>query len=242
MERVLIVSLHDVHPGSLETVREQVKDLVSIGVGTMSHLVVPEFHHGGGTLEDGATVSFLERRREAGDEMVVHGYFHDRKGLPRGSWFWTRVYSNDEAEFWELEQGEAERRLRAGRQAWELRGWAAAGFIAPGWLMGRDLEGVLRRVGYGYTTWLTRVVRLGDGQVTESQSLCYSTRSWWRVGASLAWNGRLFERLMGQRLIRLGLHPGDWSVPAIRRQALSLVRRALEQGYQPMTYERYVAL
>ncbi|GAB4247033.1 MAG: DUF2334 domain-containing protein [Candidatus Methylacidiphilales bacterium] len=240
--RALIVSLHDLHPGSLQVVRAQVADLEAIGIGNTSLLVVPEFHHGSLCEDHAETVAFLEARRAAGDDLVLHGYYHDRVNLPVGNYFWTRMYSNNEAEFYAIAEEEAERRLEAGLSLWSRRGWPVGGFIAPGWLMSASLEGVLRRLGFIYTTRLREIVSLCDGRVTKSQSLCYSTRSWWRVPMSLAWNRFLFERLLGQPVIRLGLHPGDWAVDQIRCQALELARRALELGYRPMTYQRYVTL
>lgn len=242
MDRILIVSLHDVHPGSLEVVRQQVTDLTQAGVGVFSLLVVPEFHHGVPTLEDGKTRAFLMERYEQGDDLVVHGFYHDRRGLPKGGWFWTRVYSNDEAEFHAIAEEPARQRLARGRSLWKEAGWRVNGFIAPGWLMPEFVEGLLREMGFGYTVRLRRVIRLCDGEVTESQSLCYSTRSWWRIPVSLVWNEWLFGQLAGGRLLRLGLHPGDWSEPRVRRQALGLVRRALDLGYRPLTYRDYVAL
>ncbi len=242
MDRVLIVSVHDVHPASLGAVRAQVRDLDALGVENTSLLIVPEFHHGQPTLEDKETAAFLEGRREAGDDMVLHGYYHDRVGLPSGSFFWTRVYSNNEAEFYGIAAGEAERRLAAGLRLWAMRGWPVGGFIAPGWLMAAELDQVLRRLGFNFTTRLKQIVRLCDGRVTESQSLCYSTRSWWRVPVGLAWNDFLFERLIRCPVIRLSLHPGDWAVPRVRNHILGLVQRALDLGYRPLTYQRYVAL
>lgn len=241
-DRVLIVSLHDVHPGSLEVVRAQIADLEMVGIGNTSLLVVPEFHHGPPSGDHSETVAFLEARREVGDDLVLHGYYHDRVGLPGGNYFWTRIYSNNEAEFFQIEETEAERRLKAGLTWWTGRGWPVGGFIAPGWLMPEGLDELLRRLGFLYTTRLRKIVSLCDGRVTESQSLCYSTRSWWRVPVSLAWNRYLFERLLGRPVIRLGLHPGDWAVDRIRGQALELVQRALDLGYRPMTYQRYVTL
>jgi predicted deacetylase len=240
--RSFIVSLHDFHPGSLGVIRDQVRAMQEVGVNRFSILVVPEFHHGRATLEHSESVAFLEERLEQGDELVLHGFYHDRVGLAQGSYFWTRIYSNDEAEFFDIGRVEADERLRKGRELWVKRGWPLTGFIAPGWLMPGWVEGVLREHGFAYTTRLREVLDLCSGQVTVSQSLCYSTRSWWRWRASLVWNRSLFERVKQERVIRLGLHPADWNVGAVKEQIVRLSGEAVEGGFEPRSYQDYVAM
>lgn len=245
-EKSLIVSLHDAHPGSRGQIAEQVAFLASYGVTRSSILVVPEFHHGvsaGGDAEFREAVSGWQG---AGHEIVLHGYYHDRKESPRetlANVFWTRLYTNREAEFLDLPREAARERLARGKKLFEAMGWRARGFVAPAWLMAEGLPNLLAEMGFAYTTRVTEILPLrpGENQVVASQSLCYSTRAGWRRLASALWNKNLFGRLRGTNLIRLSLHPRDLEFPLPRRQIDQIVRAALKRGFAPTTYGDYVA-
>ena len=244
--RSLIVSLHDAHPGSHRAIAEQIEFLAGYGIARTSILVVPDFHHEG-LISCGETFcSDLRRWQEFGHETVLHGYFHDRQESPReklGQLFWTRLYTNHEAEFLDLPEATARQRLQDGRALLEAQGLRPTGFIAPAWLMAPELPELLGRTGFAYTTRLGDILSWRDGKKisTPSQSLCYSTRAAWRRFVSLIWNKRLFDRLRETNLIRLSLHPRDLEFPRIRRQVDQILRAALKRQFEPTTYGQYVA-
>ncbi|HEX4140059.1 MAG TPA: polysaccharide deacetylase family protein [Candidatus Methylacidiphilales bacterium] len=245
-KKSLIVSLHDAHPGSRAQIAEQVAFLATYGVTRSSILVVPEFHHGATAAGDPAFREAVTAWQASGNEIVLHGYFHDRKESPRetlSTLFWTRLYTSQEAEFLDLPRETAQDRLARGRKLFESLGWRANGFVAPAWLMGEWIPGVLAEMNFAYTTTLKEIVPLAPGtnRVAASQSLCYSTRSWWRPMASAYWNKHLFHRLRETDLIRLSLHPRDLEFPLLRRQIDQIVRSALKRGFEPTTYGEYVA-
>jgi uncharacterized protein len=245
-QKSLIVSLHDAHPGSQAAIAEQVEFLAGYGIGRSSILVVPEFHHGGSFQENRAFCDEVSRWQAAGHELVLHGYFHDRRESPPerlSNLFWTRLYTSREAEFLDLPLEMAKARLKAGRDLFASLGWQGKGFIAPAWLMAEGLTNLLAEMGFTYTTRLREIVPLlpGVNRLITSQSLCYSTRSGWRRTASGIWNKRLFGRLRETELIRLSLHPRDLEFPLIRRQVDQILRASLKRGFQPTTYGEYVA-
>jgi len=245
-KKSLIVSLHDAHPGSRAQIAEQVAFLASYGITRSSILVVPEFHHGTPSGGDPEFRDAVKAWQSAGHELVLHGYFHDRRESPRetlATVFWTRLYTNREAEFLDLPCAVAQDRLARGRKLFESLGWRASGFVAPAWLMAEWIPGVLAELKFAYTTTLREIVPLAPGtnRATSSQSLCYSTRASWRRVASALWNKNLFYRLRETDLIRLSLHPRDLEFPLIRRQIDQILRSALKRGFQPTTYGEYVA-
>ena len=243
-KKSLIVSLHDAHPGSHRQIAAQVEFLAGYDIACSSILVVPEFHHQGAITVGSPLADDLSRWRDAGHELVLHGYFHDRRESPRenlATLFWTRLYTNREAEFLDLPAAEARARLDRGRQFFEAMGWQTRGFVAPAWLMAEDLPGLLKEMGFVYTTRLREIVRLQEGNSEASQSLCYSTRAFWRPLASCAWNKQLFGRLRETSLVRLSLHPRDLEFPLIRRQVDQVLRASLKRGFQPTTYGEHVA-
>jgi predicted deacetylase len=244
--KTLIVSLHDAHPGSRAAIAEQIAFLGAYGITRTSILVVPEFHHQGPVTRDAEFCQAVSAWQEAGHELVLHGYFHDRRESPTetlGTIFWTRLYTNREAEFLDLPSAAARARLERGRALFDSLGWKARGFVAPAWLMAPHLPALLAEMGFSYTTRLREVMplRACAGGPIASQSLCYSTRSGWRPLVSCAWNKRLFARRRETSLIRLSLHPRDLEFPLIRRQVDQIVRAALTRGFRPATYADYVA-
>jgi len=249
-KKSFIVSLHDAHPGSRGQIAEQVAFLAERGVMRSSILVVPEFHHGASAGGDAAFRDAVTAWQAAGHEIVLHGYFHDRKESPRetlSTVFWTRLYTNREAEFLDLPREAAQDRLARGRKLFESLGWQASGFVAPAWLMAAWVPGILAEMKFAYTTTLKEIVPLGAGDRPEavppiaSQSLCYSARASWRRFASAVWNKQLFQQLRETNLVRLSLHPRDLEFPLLRRQIDQIVRSAVKRGFEPTTYGEYVA-
>ena len=238
--RHLVVSLHDLHPGSLAAIAEQRRLLSEWGVARRSVLVVPEFHHGARFEAIGDAVRAWQGE---GDETVLHGYYHDIAGQKEraANLFWTRLYTNGEAEFLALSADEARARLERGRRELEGEGLAVRGFIAPAWLMAPHLTALLAGMGFAHTTTVGRFFFLKEGRSAASQSLCWSTRAAWRRVCSLAWNGRLLERSLENRLLRISLHPDDLRHVAIRKQIERSVKTALDAGFLPVTYADHAA-
>jgi hypothetical protein len=242
----LIVSLHDAHPGSHAAIAEQIALLATYGVTRSSILVVPEFHHEGSVTRDQTFCDAVTTWQAQGHEIVLHGYYHDRKESPRetlGTLFWTRLYTSREAEFLDLARDTAQQRLEKGRALFESLGWRATGFVAPAWLMAEGFTNLLAEMNFAYTTRVSEIIPLlpGVNRVIPSQSLCYSARAAWRRVASGVWNKHLFGRLRETNLIRLSLHPRDLEFPLMRRQIDQILRASLKRGFKPTTYGEYVA-
>lgn len=240
VNKKLIVSLHDLHPGSLQNVAEQVEFCHAHGVTRLSILAIPHYHHGKKLAEHMDTVRWLDERASAGDDIVLHGFYHDRLNQKDGSFFFTRFYTANEAEFLDLLEADVRAHLEEGMRLWKDRGWPLAGFIAPAWLFPFSQDALLKKLGFEYTTRLRGICALQRDHFIPAQSLCYSTRAAWRIHASLVWNGYLFRRLLKQPVMRLSLHPNDLRYPAIRRQVGNFLELALAEGFKPVSYQEYV--
>jgi len=244
--KALIVSLHDAHPGSRAQIAEQIAFLAERGVTRSSILVVPEFHHRESLLIDKGFCDAASGWQAQGHELVLHGYFHDRLESPKdtlSTLFWTRLYTNREAEFLDLSRDMARSRLEKGRALFDSLGWRTPGFVAPAWLMANGLPNLLAEMGFSYTTRLGEIIPLRPGvnRIKPSQSLCYSARAGWRRFASCVWNKHLYGRLRETNLVRLSLHPRDLEFSLLRRQIDQIVRASLKRGFEPTTYGDYVA-
>src|SRR6476646_8179313 len=85
--RSLIVSLHDVAPKTWETSRRVIEELQHNGIRACSLLVVPDYHRQGSSMNDRSFVEWLRELEEGGNEIVLHGYFHQRPRRAGESFF-----------------------------------------------------------------------------------------------------------------------------------------------------------
>ncbi len=239
-EKKLLLSLHDFHPRSRGQIAAQLEFCLKRCPGHASILVIPEYHHGPGVESCPESLTSLEKWQKDGHDLAVHGYFHDRRGLPEASWFWTRLYTNKEAEFFRLDPAEAESRIDQALAIWRRQGWAAKGFVAPGWLHGAATESILRRKGLAYTCRLTEVVHLADGQRDRAWAGAYSLRSPWRRALARRWQPLWKAVWAGRRLVRLSLHPADLETAFVREQVGSLLEELSARGYRSVSYAEHV--
>jgi predicted deacetylase len=239
----LVVSLHDVAPSNRETAQQIILELAKHGVRVCSLLVVPDYHHQGSAMEDRPFQTWLRQLESQGHEIVIHGYFHERprrQNETPGQKMLTRFYTNDEGEFYDLDYEEALRRIAAARDAFRSNGLTPRGFIAPAWLLGVEAERAARDAGMEYTTRFRTVRDLHSGEDFPAWSIVYSSRSEWRRGTSLVWNAGLQLLLREKPLVRLSIHPPDYSYPAIWRQIVDFTKE-MATARTPTTYRDWIA-
>ncbi|MBM4455726.1 MAG: DUF2334 domain-containing protein [Verrucomicrobia bacterium] len=240
IEKKLLLSLHDFHPGTRDRIADQLQFCLKQCPGHASILVIPEYHHGPGIETCAKSLKSLASWQSMGHDLAIHGYFHDRRGLPESSWFWTQFYTQQEAEFFRLDPAETEARIDRALAIWRRQGWAAKGFIAPGWLHERSAERILRRKGLAYTCRLTEVLHLADGRRDLAWAGTYSLRSPWRRALARRWQP-LWKAVWGARdLVRLSLHPADLETGFARDQVGSLLGELSARGYRSVSYAEHV--
>ncbi len=128
-ERALMLVLHDVAPHTWADYRPFVEAVDALGDVPMTWLVVPDFHRHDALDANPAFRQELDARVARGDELVLHGYYHDdQQPLPNNpcDWFMRRVYTW-EGELYALDRAQAQQRLEQGvalfrRHAWPLHG------------------------------------------------------------------------------------------------------------------------
>lgn len=156
---MLVVSIHDVAPASLDDVRWLLSRLDELGVRPRVLKVIPA--PDGQELDPGSeVVALLRAEQEAGGEIVAHGYTHRTAGPFRGSYWDTtraRLFAPDDAEFLSIDPAEAERRLVRGRDLLTGAGLEAAGFCAPGWLAAGWVDEAAARAGFSHVIGLLRI-------------------------------------------------------------------------------------
>ncbi len=240
--RALVVSLHDVSPHTFEACREIVGRLEVAGVSPLTLLVIPDHHRKGHFLDDPAFCHWLKEREAKGDELVIHGFYHQR--VPRAGEslrerFLTRTYTAGEGEFFDISGSEALRLVSDAREAFRKLGFQPRGFIAPAWLLSQAAERALRKLGFAYTVRLREVIDLPCERRHAAPSLVWSVRSWWRRVASRVWNRRLYRKSVRKPLLRIGIHPVDLQHRAVWAQVEALTRQAAAER-ELFSYARWI--
>ncbi|HLO93662.1 MAG TPA: polysaccharide deacetylase family protein [Burkholderiaceae bacterium] len=232
--RLLATVIHDVAPATWSDCRCLVAALDEMGIGPLSLLTVPRFH---GQARDARFERWLLDRAAAGDELVLHGYYHRDPRTPRGPWqvLRRRVYTRGEGEFAALPYEEARRRLTAGRRWLESLGVRPAGFVPPAWLLSPGGWQALREQPLLYTCTLRQVVLLPQGPTLASMAQVWSARNAWRRTVSAWWNAGLLRLQEGRPLLRLELHPLDACHVSTSQSWRRVATAAMSQRRQPVS-------
>src|SRR5438045_6779121 len=222
----VVVSLHDVAPCTQQITSTIISELGAHGVRVCSVLVVPDYHHEGPFAKHREFVTWLRALEADGHEVVIHGYFHERPPQRKETLrdkFVTRFYTQNEGEFYDLSYEEALRRITTARDEFRAQGLKPRGFIAPAWLLGDEAERAACDAKMEYTTRLRSVCDLRSGNVFPARTLVYSVHSAWRRALSRSWNAALFRLLKTKTLLRISIHPCDFSQRAIWTQILAFI-------------------
>jgi len=84
------------------------------------------------------------------------------------------------------------------------------------------------------------VCDLTSGNVFPARTLVYSVRNGWRRSVSRLWNATLFRLFSGSSLLRISIHPSDYSHPAIWRQIAAFIEGSVESR-TATTYQEWIA-
>ncbi|MBS0502694.1 MAG: polysaccharide deacetylase family protein [Proteobacteria bacterium] len=235
MSKLLLTSIHDVSP-RFEMKIEQLIAAIhgATGSSQFAMLVVPDHWDQAPIAADKGFQRKLRAWSDAGVEMFVHGWRH-RDDAPQG--FKGRHMTAGEGEFLNLDAAEATRRMRDGRALIEdIIGRPAAGFIAPAWLYGNGAQEALRTLDMPVAEDHFRVWRPGDGEVlAKGPVISWASRSRSRIASSLAFAGVARIALKPQRVVRVALHPGDTTVPALMT-SIDRTLRSFAYSHTPSGY------
>ncbi|UST83904.1 DUF2334 domain-containing protein [Pseudomonas siliginis] len=236
MKAVCLV-LHDVAPSTWADYKPFVEAVDALGDVPMTWLVVPDFHRHDALDANPAFRRVLDARVARGDELALHGYYHDdQESMPNTprDWFMRRVYTH-EGEFYRLSREAALARLHAGLDMFQRYDWPVHGFVAPAWLMSDGARQALRELPLSYTSDPQHLYRLPDFSAIDAPGLVWSARSAWRRGLSKIVSDQREQRWREASVIRLGLHPVDMRHRFSRDYWLHTLQRLLAEGRVPLT-------
>ena len=228
-DKRLLASIHDVGPrfaGEVDILAELFARI--LGGPRFAMLVVPD-HWGAAPLAaDRAFQARLRHWADAGVEMFVHGWFHKDLAEHRGlAALNARHRTASEGEFLGLPRTEAARRMADGRDLVEqVTGRPVAGFIAPAWLYGPGALTALANSGFALAEDHMKVWQPATGQVlARGPVITWASRSRNRQRSSLAFAALARHTLGLLDTVRLAVHPGDTTVPALMRSIETTLTR-----------------
>ena len=241
--RRLLVSIHDVSP-RFEAQVDALAERLSrhVGAAQFAMLVIPDHWRGAPIAGNAAFAARLRGWADQGIEMFLHGWSHkDETPATEGlAAIKGKHMTAGEGEFLNLPHAEALQRMRDGRALVEdVIGRPVAGFIAPAWLYGEGAHAALRELGFALAEDHMKVWRPASGEVlAKGPVITWASRSKPRIASSLlaASLGRL--ALPFSETIRVAVHPGDTTVPAL----LASIDKTLARFVRTHTPSRYAAL
>lgn len=241
----LIISIHDYHSDSLARIAKQIEWLDKRGINKVTILAIPNYHKKGEIHKNLTVVRFLQDLIDLGNEVALHGYYHLRthsrslSKLRPVDHFLTRIYTANEAEFYNISKEKALRLITFGLEIFKNCGIHPNGFVAPGWLISEDALNAVWETGFKWTCTLTKIINRG-GYFEKTQTFCWSTREFWRVPVSITWNYFLWLKNSNSKTIRISLHPYDLELKAIRYQIQKIIDFFLSQNFFPRTYNEHL--
>lgn len=231
----LFASIHDVSP-RFEGEVDRLLDHLGPHVGRrLAMLVVPD-HWSSAPI----TPAFATRLRgwaDEGIEMFVHGWTHrdDSAHTGAAASLKAKHMTAGEGEFLGLSHAEALIRMRRGKALIEdITGRPATGFIAPAWLYSQGARAALTDAGFALAEDHARVWQPGGDIVARGPVITWASRSRPRQMSSLFAASALRRVLQPTSNVRIAVHPGDTTVPALMR---SITRTfAAFEKHRPAAY------
>jgi len=235
--RSLIVSFHDLHPGSRAACARFLELATQAGVDQLSLLVVPRWHGAAPFDQDTSFVNWLHELSAAGHDLCLHGDTHAADEIRGGpvARMMARFYTNREGEFYQLTGAEAQAKLADGLERFGDSELPVHGFTAPAWLLSNPAREELTARGFHYNTLFGQVELLQEGRSIAAPTLVFSSRSAWRRVISIAWTRFWMRVHTDAPVLRLAVHPCDLEYPSILDAVLKLLRQAVADR-QPITY------
>ncbi len=230
----LLVSVHDVAPPNLPAVQQLWQSCRRAGV-VPALLVVPDWHGQAPIEQDAGFLDWLRGAVHDGAEIFLHGERHDEVGRPRTPLDALRAAGRTarEGECLTLDAAGLEALVARGLARLRALGFDPVGFVPPAWLMRADARPGIHAAG-AVLTEDEAAIYLGGGRRVATPALRWSARSALRAHASVLVASARWHRRRQTPLMRLALHPGDLSHPAVARSvARELHRWTAERAARP---------
>ncbi|MCZ6671735.1 MAG: polysaccharide deacetylase family protein [Verrucomicrobia bacterium] len=226
----LIISFHDLHPGSWESCRRFIEKSWELGAQKMTLLVIPQYHGQPPFTENSAFVEWLQNLPTDDFDLCLHGYYHQADAI-RGNWFQQlmgNVYTTGEGEFYQLSQKQAQEKLAAGMSLFLQNNLPVFGFTAPAWLLSQEARSAVRDSGFLYNTLWDGVELPASKLFIKAPTLVYSSRNAWRRAVSKLWISIFYALNRKAQVLRIAVHPTDFKYPDIEAHLYKVLKHTLQ--------------
>ncbi|WP_408589091.1 DUF2334 domain-containing protein [Novosphingobium sp.] len=242
--RRLLVSIHDVSPRSERQV-DQLADALAhrLGGPNFAMLVIPDHWREAPIADNAAFHARLRDWADQGIEMFLHGWCHrdETPAIAGLAGFKGKHMTAGEGEFLNLPYATALARMTEGKAMLEdILGRSVAGFIAPAWLYGEGALQALGEAGFALAEDHIKVWQPTGGAVlARGPVITWASRSPARIRSSLLFSRLARLALPLTRTVRVAVHPGDTTVPALLDSIdRTLVRFA--RSHRPARYAELI--
>lgn len=226
-QRRLVVSFHDLHPGTMQCCVRFISRVRSLGVERISLLVVPNWY-GGSALEQHP--DFCSWLRDLPHDISLHGLTHQAVHRHRNpiEWLVANQYTAGEGEFYKLSVPDARQRVVDGLKIFEAAGIQPGGFIAPAWLMPDEHRPLLSELGLYYAVTFSKVYDLRRDEAIHAPVLCTTSRTRLRRLVTRQVVSAIGRRHAASPVLRIAVHPVDFQHPEIETFIYRLIGASLE--------------
>lgn len=232
----LLVSVHDVSQGTVETARAWARDLDDLGV-PVTFLAVAGPFRGPALTPDSEAAAWLRARQLRGDEIAVHGWSHaDAPGSVGWRRALARPLARGAAELAAVDEAQARRILERCVIALAAAGLRPLGLTPPGYLLSPAGRDAARHVGLRYTTSHLAVHDALEGRTERIPAFCHRPGTRLEQAGAALLTGAVGVMARAGRSVRIGLHPDDLERPGLRTVTLEAIEAAMSAGLRPMTY------
>jgi len=233
----MVVSFHDLHPGTQATAQRFVETMADMGVPRVALLLVPAWHGDPPFSSNRAFTHWLQDMAAAGHDICIHGHRHQGGPPPKSTHLKTSTYyyTSGACEFLHLPQRAALSLVEESLDLLQHAGIRSIGFIPPGWEMEENARSRLRRKGIEYTADLDGVYLLGGSGFIASPLLIQPQTQGWRRGMGCL--GMRIRRLKGRGhpLLRVCVHHTEFQGGAQPDWLYRIVSREVSRR-EVMTY------
>ena len=226
MTRRFVVCIHDATPAYARETRAILRDLAPILGRRLAFGVVPDWY---GEWPLSAHPGFCQLVRESSEELLLHGYFHQR---PRGLGPATLIAERGD-EMNGLDAEETRRTLERGQRMFiEVFGAPARGFLAPAWQSGHVRPGDESSLGLDHALGFFALESRAGRRVPLATWMWDCGRWGWlgHIGHGIGWLSQSLDRGVPS----LAIHPRDLD-RGFWPKILRLTRTLVDNGYEPST-------
>ncbi|MDF7800817.1 polysaccharide deacetylase family protein [Pontiellaceae bacterium B1224] len=235
----LVVSFHDLHPGTMKCCIRFLQRLEIIGVPRASLLVVPNWYDKLSLTRHPECCAWL---REQPHDISLHGWTHlaGHRAEKPIEWLMANKYTAGEGEFYKLPPHDAEMLILQGLEVFRRIGIEANGFIPPAWLMKEAHLPILGKVGLDYAVTLNKFFDVQRNKVLRAPVLCTTSRTPLRRALTRQVVSALAKKHANEPILRIAVHPVDFRYPEIEAFIYRLIAQCLETR-ESTTYDELVA-